>query len=229
MQRLTNALNVLLRLCECGALIAVAFALIKISALARQAENTFARLEAVSETLPGIATKEIDTQIKNLRTDSVNQIALTRSSLDKQLTTLNSTLAGELSKTRVGILNQTKSVSGALATTIHSVNDLTIPAVNSAINNAKTVEDNVNAIVINPDIPKVIRDIRLTAAFAGQTMVHVETTSDAIAKAAPATASAVSGISVDVHSLSSAIAKPQPLWKRVLSVFTSGAAIYSKF
>lgn len=218
-QRFESIATIVLRVVEAAALVTLMTVAFHVNKAIDQITASVHSVQVTADALPDKVLSEVDAQMKGVN----QQLSTTNNTLDKQLTAFNGNLNNQLGLIRQDLDHQASALNSQINGTLVPLNNLvsdinltTLPQVNSVV-------QHVDTIAANPDIPKLVRDTRETMAFAGQTMRHVETTADAVAKAAPGTTQAVEGIAVDTHKLTTAITAPKPWYKKVFDIlFTTG-------
>lgn len=163
-----------------------------------------------------VSLAQANGQITGLRGDLQGEVKNLTGVVDKQLTQANSTLE---TGTAV-LLTQTDSIQ----------KDVTLAASGLYATN-KAIE----TVISDPNIPKLVRDLRQTAALGGVTMAHVEGMSNTIDKAMPAfvassasIANSTAGIAKDAHKVTDQWTAPKTFWQKVKLVFEGAAEIAVK-
>lgn len=206
-------INRILRIAETICLVAIGVAAISIARAGHEAQQTIRQIgESVAAVrlVVGGLPAAVDARLASIQSDANRQLNVTRATLDGRLSTL---------------LAQTGAVSASAARTSDTATALLSDA------RTKTLPA-ADAVLANPDIPKLIRDARQTVAITGGAMAHVRATADAAAQAAPDVATSIKGISAnaagitaDIHTLTSDLVKPKPLWRRILSYVGDGVKL----
>lgn len=151
--------------------------------------------------------------------------------LDVHLGKVNTTL----DKTARALTLQTGSVQRDLSRTLVGVDRTTAATEKLALDFEKST-NSLDAVISDPDIPALVRDLRITAAQTGVTMSHVRSLTNTLAQAAPQMASssnsvaaASAGVAQDVHKLTSDMTKPRPWYQKALAYLSDAVKIGAIF
>lgn len=163
------------------------------------------------------ARKEItslDQQIAAIQT----QVVGTRKDLDAQLGAFNSTAllaVTNLGKTSNSLLKQTGSLQRDISVTLAGL-DNTTSKLQTVLNTVDTTVATVKNVVVESEVPALVKDSRMAVGQTALTMAHVRGLTNTLDQAAPAIAKSVeraadatAGITVDVHKITTDVTKPK--------------------